>query len=423
MLPYSTRRYLVEYRAATDNEIASDLSFLQRAGTSPEKVGFVPRVPLWLGRISESARYTRMLSHVGSFFWSLSAGLPFHVVKLTQLMFLKSRTAPTESHTLRHVTEVGLALSLRATQVIKWPALSSPAVWIVPPWVKLESSEQKEFPLLSLVTYRDIAFALQLAAISTLTIGRDQKRRPWILQTYTAVPWFLARIALTRVDADFVIAEHFDRWAIMTDMATRAWRREGRSGRQLTLVQHGYVGSINTGGRSFIPPRKLAAVTTLYVYDSESESVFRSDILHVQAAKTAVCHRFKPAITLTPLSADGSLRVLFVGHPLCAALQIAVLEQLKGTPLTIFYKPHPLAGLPTSCEGRDWTIIKNETIFPVVDLVVSYQSTLITEYGHHRIKSIIHDLTNEIGEASQIVAKIFSSLPADPRGSSGELNS
>lgn len=411
MLAYATRRYLAEYRAATDNEIATDLLFLEHAEKTPETIGYIPRVPLWLGRFSNNAALTRLVSQLVGLCWRILAGLPFHLFKAIQLLRHRLRLAPIQSQTLLDVNEVGLALSRRATEVVKWPEIPAPEVWIVPPWVDVDSDERRNVSLLYLVSVRDIALAFQLALLATWTMGRDAQRRRWILQTYTAVPWFLARIALTRVDADFVMAEHFDRWAVMADMVTRAWRREGRRERKLTLVQHGYIGNMKGQKIRSLPPYKLAAVTALYVYDDASDAMFRSDFLASSAAKTATGHRFKPRISLTPLAGDETFSILFVGHPLCADLQLAVLEQLRCIPVSVFYKPHPLAGLPASCKDKFWIIIEDRTLFPVVNIVVTYHSTLITEYEHHGIMSIVHGLTNKTDECSQVVTKILSSLP------------
>lgn len=411
MLAFATRRYLAEYRAATDNEIATDLLFLEHAERRPETVGYIPRVPIWLGRFSNNPVLTRLASRLVGFFWLILAGLPFHLFKTVHLFKHRLRTAPTQSQALQDVTEVGLALSRRATEVVRRPEIPAPDVWIIPPWVGVDHGKRRDVSLLCLVSARDIALAFQLALLATWTMSRDKQRRRWILQTYTAVPWFLARIALMRVDADFFIAEHFDRWAVMADMVTRAWRRKGRRERRLTLIQHGYVGNMKGQKVSFLPPHKLTAVTALYVYDDASDSMFRSQILAPRAAQTAIGHRFTPRITLTPLCTGEIFRILFVGHPLCADLQLAVLEQLRDIPTAVFYKPHPLAGLPTICKDKRWTVIEERTLFPVVDLVVSYRSTLVTEYEQHGITSIVHELTSKTDECFQIATKIRGSFP------------
>lgn len=410
MLDYATRRYILEYRAATDNEIASDLLFLQRADKEPEKVGFIPRVPLWLGRFPENTVFTRLVAFFATV-WRLTVGLPCHLLRGGQLLWLRRRLGQNKSSVFQNVDEVGLALSSRAVEVVKAPEVSAPEVWIVPPWVNVRGGERQDVSLLHLIGYRDIGLAVKLAVIATWAMGRDARRRRWILQTYTAVPWFLGRIALSRLDADFVMAEHFDRWAVLVDMTVRAGRRNGRPGRKLTLVQHGYIGAIGEGTEHFVPPCKLSAVTTIYVYDDAADRMFRSVVLSSHAANGVMTHLFRPLITLTLIANDESPRVLFVGHPLCAELQLSVLDRLQGRAINFFYKPHPLAGLPASCRNRSWKIIDDNTLFPVVDLVVSYRSTLVSEYENVGIPSVIHDLTNRTNECSDVVAKIIDSLP------------
>lgn len=407
MPAYITRRYLTEYRTATDNEIATDLLFLRHADKRPEAVGFIPRVPLWLNRFSSNPLVTLWFSGVAGFIWQILAGLPFHLLKATQLLIRLRHVEPDEKQRLQNIDEVGLAFSQRAIDVVTATEVLAPGVWIVPPWVSVDRDSRSDISMLCFVSARDIAQAFWLAVLSTLVFGRDAKRRPWILQTYTAVPWFLTRIALSRVDVDFVMANHFDRWAVLADMTIRAWRRLGRKERRLTLIQHGYVGDMDGQKGRILPPYKLAAVSRLYVYDDASDALFRTEILSPGAVSHLVSHRFTPRIVLTPVAATDALKVLFVGHPLCADLQVAVLAGLKKEAIMAFYKPHPTAGLPNICRDRRWEIISDRSIFPDVDIVVSYRSTLVTEYEQHNIKSIIHRLTNNIEECDDILESIL----------------
>lgn len=403
MSAYAHRRYVAEYLAATDNEIATDLLFLEHAGKQPEIVGFIPRVPLWFNRFSGNPVLTRLMSQLAASAWFLLAGFPFHLLKALQF---RTRLVQPKARTFAGVDEVGLALSRRATEVVVGPDIPAPSAWIVPPWVEVNAGREHDIPLLALVSAGDIALALRLALAATAAMGHEKQRRNWILQTYTAVPWFLTRIALSRVDANFVMAEHFDRWAALADLTTRAWRRNGRPERKLTLVQHGYMGNMEGQTAPFRPPYRLAAVSALYVYDDASDALLRSDILTPKAAQSAIGHRFTPRISLTPMATTEVFRVLFVGHPMCADLQLAVLGHLQGLAIHAFYKPHPLAGLPASCKDKHWTIVEERALFPVVDLVVSYRSTLVTEYEHHGVKAIVHRLTNETGESRNIANTI-----------------
>lgn len=411
MRSYAHRRYLAEYRSATDNEIAAENLVFGHAGKKPETAGYIPRVPLWLGRFSNRPRLTQSISTLARFAWWLTAGAPFHAITAMRLYAKMLFVDSTRKHLLMDAGTVGLALSRRALEVIAPPQIPAPAVWIVPPWVAAPASihDRQHVSLLALVSAADLAGAVWLAMRFTLAYGRDRRRGNWVLQTYTAVPWLLTRIALSRVDADFIIAEHFDRWAVLADVTTRARRRSGQNQRKLTLVQHGNVGSLDAHDRRIRLHYRLSSVERLFVYDDASEATFRTEILVPKPAVDIEVHRFTPRISLTQLAPAGRTRILFVGHPLCVDLQIAVLNGLRSDEVITYYKPHPIAGLPAICEGRKWQIITERDIFPEVDILVAYRSTLVLEYKQHNIDAALHSLTNETAETAMVLQTLKAS--------------
>lgn len=408
MPAYDTRRYLAEYRAATDNEIAADLFFLAQAGQQPETIGYIPRVPLWWGRFSNRPKLALRISQVFGLFWRLTAGIPFHLLSFTRLLTQRYRTKSGGGNALRDVDTIGLAFSRRSFDVIKAPEISAPPLWIIPPWVEADPSRsgKGDVPLLSLASPGDLIRALWLAVLATIALGRDRRRRTWILQTYTALPWMLSRIALSRITANLVITEHFDRWAVLADVVARARKRAGAAQTHLTLIQHGHVGNLDSESDRIRLKYRLAGVSSLYVYDDMSASVFRTDILDKNAASRVSIQQFTPRITLTKLDDTGKFRILFVGHPMCAELQVAVLDGLRNDHILPYYKPHPIAGLPEVCTGKDWRIISERDLFPEVELLVAYHSTLVTEYQHHGIDTVLHPLTNSDTEAGHIVEQV-----------------
>ena len=72
----------------------------------------------------------------------------------------------------------------------------------------------------------------------------------------------------------------------------------------------------------------------------------------------------------------------------------------------IYYKPHPKAPMSASMETLEWKIIKEANIFPRVDLLVSYPSTLVIEYETAGIPASVHSLDASIDELTQFVEKI-----------------
>lgn len=408
MTAYANRRYLAEYRLATDNEIAVDMLVFRRAGKGPETAGYLPRVPLWLGRFAHRPIMTRSISTLARVAWCLTVGVPFHAFAALRLYARMRRRGGNEKDLLKDAETVGLALSRRALEVITSPQVLVQPVWIVPPWVEVtdNTSNKMHVSLLSLLGVLDLLTAFWLAVRVTVAFACDRRRGKWILQTYTAVPWLLTRMALERVDADFIMAEHFDRWAVLADLATRAKRRSGHAHSKLTLLQHGSVGSLDAHSGRIQLRYRLASVERLFVYDNAAEAIFRTEILSSSAATKIEVHYFTPRITLTPLSSSGKARILFVGHPLCAELQVAVLDGLRDDDVITYYKPHPIAGLPSICEHRRWTIITERDFFPEADFLVAYRSTLVLEYKQHNVDAVLHSLTNETAEAAMVLQKL-----------------
>lgn len=397
MSAYDTRRYLAEYRAATDNEIAVDLFFLAQAGQQPETIGCIPRVPLWWGRFSNRPKLALRISQIVGLFWRLTAGMPFHLLSFTRLLAQRYQTKSGGSDALQDFEAVGLAFSRRSLDVSKASEISAPPLWIIPPWVEAEPSpsDRRDIPLLSLVSPSDLTRALWLSILATVAIGHDRRRRKWILQTYTALPWMLSRIALSRIKANLVITEHFDRWAVLADVVTRARKRVGAAQTRLTLIQHGHVGNLDSESDRIRLKYRLAGVSSLYVYDDMSAAVFRTEILDRNAASRVSIQQFTPRITLTKLDDTSRFKILFVGHPMCADLQIRILDGLQNEEIFSYYKPHPASGLPQVCLGKEWHIITERDLFPEVDLLIAYHSTLVTEYQQYGIATILHELSEQ----------------------------
>lgn len=416
MVRYSRLRRQAEYRLATENEIAVDNLVFGHAQRKPEDVGYIPRPALWLTRFSKHGDVTRIVSTVLRLLWQLTCGAPFHALSTARFLFQKYRTSDTV--TVLDSELVGLALSGRALDVICEPQVRPPSSWIIPPWIQAGQAppNQQYVPLLALVSYREILGAFAAAVGATASIGAHSDLRKWILQTYTAVPWMLTRAVLTRVDANYIIAAHFDRWAVLADLATRTSKRRKQAHRALRLVQHGYIGGLGQDGTRRSKLRyKLATVQDLYAYNDESAAIFAEDIFTPRCSKNLRVHLFRPNITLTEMPLTSEPKVLFVGHPLCAELQVDVFRELSKVGIIAYYKPHPVAGTASICERQNWNIVKDRQVFPRVDVLVSYRSTLVTEYEVIGIPAVIHPLTQEASDPEAIANEVLQLLSVVPK--------
>lgn len=100
-----------------------------------------------------------------------------------------------------------------------------------------------------------------------------------------------------------------------------------------------------------------------------------------------------------------SLRLLFVGHPICETLHVHIVEAL-GEGISSYYKPHPANPSSARVNSASWTVIHDKTVFPEVDLLISYPSTLVKEYEGMNIPAIIHPLNMPPADAGDLIESI-----------------
>lgn len=414
-LAYDDRRLLVEYLKACDNEIAVDRLVFARSGASPDRLGYIPRPSIWLDRLSRSPFLSRQLFRYAWLAWAATLGLPFHLLIALRQFSIASRDG--RPH-LDADELVGIAFTDRAMDVIGADGTPRPAKWIIPSWIDASAgiAPENRIPVSAFLDRRTVLRALRLSRLAVRAFLHRKSRSHWLLQTYTAMQWFVMRLALAEIENDRAMAEHFDRWAVLADVATRDTRRRNEPsepGARLYVVQHGLVGRLGSDQSLRVEPAyRLSAVNGLYVYDEQSAQVFCEEILTRNCAAKVEVSRFNPLVTLTELddAPAGTIRLLFVGHPLCAHLQMAVLEQIHGKSLHVYYKPHPSAGQAKVARDIGWTVVRERRLFPDVDVVVSYRSTLATEYEQHGKVVVIHDLTNDVAMSNDVSREVLAAV-------------
>jgi hypothetical protein len=148
------------------------------------------------------------------------------------------------------------------------------------------------------------------------------------------------------------------------------------------------------------------------VFDEHSRLVFENDILSSRClARGVEVQRYSPLIDLVCLPAEYKVKVLFVGHPICEAIQIEVFKRMVDTfKVSVYYKPHPTAGMSALARGQGWTVIEDKRIFPTVDLIVSYPSTLVQEYAGQGVSAVMHPLQSQEEGGAGVFADLQSKL-------------
>lgn len=405
-MKYQDVRFITDYVRATDNEIAIDKSVYDVSGIRPAEFGFAPRPAKLIGRFFSCKFCIKILLVLGSRFWSLGGSALFFLFEFFRCFFYSIKAGSQGSQVFES-TEYAFAYSSRAIDILHPSVLGkNPRCWVTFPWVSTEklSSEAVCLDVFSLLGFRDLLRAYYLSLMAVRRLGRRKSSRPWILQSYTAFRWFSVRIALEKLELHRVfIAEHYDRWAVLTDtmLFRRAREVHKKSEVEFVLVQHGALSGLTMDVED-VPPLdlhfklsyKLRAVTVLYTYDFSGLEVFTRGILSKVRHQTKLeVNYFNPQISLVDTELPG-FKVLFVGHPICESLHIFLIENLLNefSHVQFYYKPHPTVRAGDKVKQQRWRVVEGRSIFPQVNFLVSYPSTLVNEYASFDVPAVVHSL-------------------------------
>jgi hypothetical protein len=412
-------RLVADYLLALRNEIAVDEKALALTGLPPRWLVRLPRPALWVSQGRKAPWLLPLFTVLARTLWRM-LGRTYFACQRNALHGLNSDLQPDAQGQI-------LALSTRCGDIVHAGHIQPlPSQWMTLPWASLgrlpEGAEQT--PLLSLLSEADMDHALRLACYAHRVVHNRPQFRAWGLQTYTAFRWFAVRLAVDKLPGPLLMVEHFDRWAVLVDSSAAASRRNRRP-RSLTLMQHGSVGAeSNNSSLKVNLPSRLRAVTHLHVYSEADAAMFRSSVLSPSCNSCDVTvSYFRPRIELTKTPALNKPRILFVGHPLCEALHLRVFDALRlQRDFLAYYKPHPVAMRSgASVVGRSWTLIEGRAVFPEVDLLVSYPSTMVAEYEFYGIAAVVHPINLTADNAVDLVAEIERRLN-DLRGSDAPSN-
>ncbi|MBM3117389.1 hypothetical protein [Jeongeupia naejangsanensis] len=409
-LSFTERRIVCDYLRALRNEIAVDEKALALSGLPPRAQVRLPRPALWLSMGRKAAWILPFFKEAAGVLWRVFGAVYFGFQRNSLHGLDSARLQPQLGGQI-------LALSSRCGDIVHAGHIKPlPSQWLTLPWAPLgplpEGAQQT--PMLSLLSDEDMDRALRLARCAHRVVHRRRKLRVWGLQTYTALRWFAVRFVIDKLPGPLLMVEHFDRWAVLVDSSVAASRRNDRS-RYLTLMQHGSVGAEeNYSALNVNLPSRLRAVAHLHVYSDADAAVFRRSILSTSCEHRGVeVSYFRPRIELIKFTAETTKpRVLFVGHPLCEALHLRVLETLLlQQDVLAYYKPHPVAAKNSAAVFQQvWTVIEGRGEFPEVDLLVSYPSTMVQEYKTHGVAAVVHPIDLGADNAADLVVEIAKQL-------------
>lgn len=412
------RCLLREFEIALNSECSIDEHYRRAFGLRGNKFVGLPRPSKWVGYAKKNPAVLFAIFKFSKVIWVLGGAGIYFFCQMA-FYFCRSLCVPSGSVEDRTGNEFALGFSKRAMDVIDSCSIGrKPDCWVLFPWVRKSSLDesQRVIDILSVVGFADfvMAFLLSIKALYTVgltrTGGRGGSR---VLPTYIAFQWFLARIALNKLNARFFItAEHHDRWAVLADCLVESKLRYGSS---LVVVQHGVESSLKAAHR-------LRNISRLYVYNEDSLRVFQENIIDMSfvGGGLNVCF-YMSEIFLKPLDVSKfpfGVSVLIVGHPSVEALHVFIYNTLlKGRNLNVIYKPHPTVRESKELRYLGWSVWENKDEFPEVDILISYPSTLVDEYSAVGVKAVVHpyavsvvDAASYLGHLSAVIEVILSNV-------------
>ncbi|EAZ1075825.1 hypothetical protein AIY08_11190, partial [Salmonella enterica] len=258
--------------------------------------------------------------------------------------------------------------------------------------------------LCGFISFFDVIKAFLLSIASFVSFFKPSCIK-WILHLYTAPSWFLVALAMNNVKGSFASSEHYDRWAVLTDILCRMKRK------QYILIQHGSLMGLKTKNfESFNLPYKLRAVSEIAVFNEVEFYLFSDYILSKIKNDGLIIHYFQQPFFVSSIEKK-ELSVLIVGHSLCEREQLKIGELLAtlSDEIVVYYKEHPKARASEKVKMASWNFITDDNYFPDVDLVISYPSTLALQYQDLNKIVLLHELDNinqdEINEIIKTVIK------------------
>lgn len=400
-------RLLADYDAALANEIAVDAMQSAVAGTFYERIR-IPRVAIWLPLANRHKVLFLIASYAARLMWIMGGALAFFLLEffrhLPICIFDKG-----EKLTRLHGGAV-LGFSTRALDIaVNHRELGFPRQWLVFPWVETVAGAE-DFEVISLarlINLRDLFLSFSLAMVSVYDTRHSRSGLEWSLQKYTAFKWFLARIAVDRVDGTLVTAEHYDRWAILADRSVFSCRNVDGTERSLVVIQHGTLGEVSGTAYSLSIPTRLRCVDIAYVYNEAEREHFLGRLVCDNSKCIPRFIIFSTKFTIANIPKSDVPTFLFVGHPLCESFQVSLYRQLiLNTECVVYYKPHPKAKAGAVVSNLPWHFIEDPSFFPRVNALITYPSTLVVEYGSQGISSMVHPIDAAPGNEEYWIGEI-----------------
>lgn len=408
----NVQRVSEDFRSAAKNQAAFDLFYYDFFGRSARDYGFLPRPALWLNKNPSFLAMVRMGSGLIRFLWHYLACL-YLFARLVRFMVKRERFLPSKTYSKKVV----LSVCRRSVDVIvQAESLGERVVWMAVPGYFNFDKDGSTISALSVLNWKELVISF-VAACKLHFYLASEGEASILFQSYTALDWVITFGALTKIAPSKIItAEHHDRWAVLLDSYCEGVNKSGGDRIEFVLVQHGlefestYEKMIELGLSKGLP-YKLKNLKVIYVYDFRQLEVFKRFIVCERSFCLGLLFRFYSYKLPLVETGVNNKTVLIIGNVACEAFHLELYLKLNDIfSFTCFYKPHPVLGSSSNVISAGWIFIVDKDYFPLVDLVVSYPSTLANEYEAAGVKVIEHAFDADCADIRNMITVMVDEL-------------
>ncbi len=232
-----------------------------------------------------------------------------------------------------------------------------------------------------------------IISLITIAVAQTKIRFKYVLRTYNCFDYYLTYYTLRNIPQSTTLyfCNQGDRWVCLFDLAPQKCK---------IFLQHGIEPP------DYRTPYRFKNIDTAYVLSMpEYENLLKADFDN----KPNHVYVMDPTIKLTTIESDFDFKVLIVGFPgyLMFDNESSIVESLSDQNCQVILKPHPGKEDMTKYLNLEEKYhnckILLEKIFPDVDVVISYRSTLAVEYQvYDKLVMFYDEHSNE-----QIVHKVL----------------
>jgi hypothetical protein len=235
----------------------------------------------------------------------------------------------------------------------------------------------------SIIKFRHLLYSYIIA----ITFPFSKRSNLKNIQSYTCLKWVVVYLTLSKLKnvEEIWFGNHYDRWAVLFDLLPIKTK---------VIVQHG----VEDGKISTYP---LKTISKIYFISKDEIKFFKK-----LCVSNFEYEFLNSTLILTKLGSENTLNALIIGNvAVYSALEEKIISALNmNARISLIVKPHPIFEFffyEKLLTLYNFIFIRDKNIFPDVDIVISYNSTLAVEYSqmgktvlyyeNHSVDEIVND--------------------------------